>query len=247
MSEIQVAPAPWKLKGRSWMFPVSPLGSASSFPAGWSTAYQADALSAGGEFIGGLGIVQVVSYTESPVGPYDELVYVPGRWKYSNGTKAFRITQIYVSTKESTMNGRKNWNIPKNVAHFDIKTASDGTTEISVGHTADSAPFFKVSVKPIPVISSLSIHSSTSTFGSYLGLMQPPVPAGETPEAVATTQWSALTPVFAGSTSLRSMTPGLAGKIGDGVGFPAVTPWSIVAAIENMDMEFGIPTLHDTV
>src|ERR1700761_3329555 len=35
----------------------------------------------------------------------DELVYVPGRWKYSSGINLFRTSQIYVSTKASTMNG----------------------------------------------------------------------------------------------------------------------------------------------
>jgi hypothetical protein len=58
----------------------------------------------------------------------DELIYIPGRWKYADGSVAFRITRIYVSSKESTENGeriptksqrethdkagRRNWNIP---------------------------------------------------------------------------------------------------------------------------------------
>ncbi|KAJ7126190.1 hypothetical protein C8R44DRAFT_781303 [Mycena epipterygia] len=247
MNGLEVVSAPWNLKGRSWVFPVSALPTTSSFPAGWCTAYQADALSSGGEFIGGLGLVQIVSYSESPVGPYDELIYVPGRWRYSNGTKAFRITQIYVSTKESTMNGRKNWNIPKQVANFDITTTSDGTTNISVSHPGSSTPFFKASVNSIPVLSSLSIPSNTSIVGKFFMLMQPPLPAGETPEEISTGQWAALTPVIKGSTSIRKLTPGLAGKIGDGAGFPAVAPWSIAFSVENLAMEFGVPTLQDAV
>jgi len=247
MTDIQVAPAPWKLKGRSWAFLVSPLSSTSSFPAGWSSAFQADALSSGGEFIGGLGIVQIVSYSESPIGPYDELIYVPGRWKYSDGTKAFRITQIYVSTKESTMNGRKNWNIPKQVASFDIKTRSSGATDISVSLPGALSPFFKASVHSIPVLSSLSIPTSTSLLGKYFGLMQPPLPAGPESEEVATTQWASLTPVLKGSASLRKLVPELDGKVGDGAGFPAVVPWSIGFTMENLDMEFGVATMHDGV
>ncbi|KAJ7167415.1 hypothetical protein C8R43DRAFT_985228 [Mycena crocata] len=248
MSDLQIAPAPWKsLRGRSWVFLVSAQSSTSSFPAGWSSAYQADALSSGGEFIGGPGVMQVVSYTESPVGPYDELIYVPGRWKYSDGTKAFRITQIYVSSKESTINGRKNWNIPKQVASFDIRTTPDGSTDISVGHPGAPQPFFKASVKSIPILSSLSIPASSSILGAYYMLMQPPLPAGEAPEEVATEQWASLIPVLKGSTSVRKMTPGLAGKVGDGAGFPAVTPWSIAFSMENLDMECGISAFHDTV
>ncbi|KAJ7185428.1 hypothetical protein C8R46DRAFT_1207589 [Mycena filopes] len=246
-SDIQVVPAPWKLKGRNWIFLVSPLSSTSSFPAGWSSASQAEAMSFGGEFIGGLGLVQVISYAESPVGPYDELIYTPGRWKYSDGSKAFRITQIYVSTKESTLNGRKNWNIPKLRADFDIKTNPDGTTDISVTHPNTSSPFFKASVKPIPVLSSISIPSSSWIMGKYYGLMQPPLPAGENPEEVATHQWISLIPSLVGSTSFRKLLPGLDGKVGDGVGFPAIVPWSLGFAVDNAVLEFGIPATHDTV
>lgn len=36
----------------------------------------------------------------------DELIYNPGLWKYRDGTKGFRITRIYVSSKASTFNGK---------------------------------------------------------------------------------------------------------------------------------------------
>ncbi|KAJ6612707.1 hypothetical protein B0H10DRAFT_2051590 [Mycena sp. CBHHK59/15] len=246
MADLQVAPAPWKLKGRSWAFLLSPLPDKSSFPAGWATAYQAEALAGTGEFIGGPGIIQIVSYSESPVGPYDELIYVPGKWKYADGTKGFRITKIYVSTKESTMNGRKNWNIPKQVASFDIKTESDGRTDITVSHPGAPAPFFKVSIRSIPVLSALSVPTSTSIFGKFTLLVQPPLPAGDEPEEVCTSaQWATLVPALKGSASLRKLTPGLDGKIGDGVWFPAVVPWSVGLTMENLDMEFGIPTWYD--
>lgn len=35
----------------------------------------------------------------------DELIYIPGRWKYPDGSSGFRITRIYVSSKASTENG----------------------------------------------------------------------------------------------------------------------------------------------
>ncbi|KAJ7634945.1 hypothetical protein FB45DRAFT_478174 [Roridomyces roridus] len=248
MTDIPIAPAPWNLKGRSWIFPVSPLSAKTSFPAGWCSPFQAEALASGGEFIGGLGLIQVVSYSDSPVGPYDELIYVPGRWKYPNGSKGFRITQIYVSSKASTLNGRKNWNIPKQVANFEINTSSDGTTNISVSHTGSSTPFFQASVQPITLLSSLAIRSSTSILGSYFSLMQPPLPAGTEPEVVETTEWASLTPVLRGATSLRKATPGLSsGKVGDGLGFPAVAPWSVAFLMEDLDIEFGVPTMQKEI
>ncbi|KAF7316258.1 hypothetical protein MIND_00144400 [Mycena indigotica] len=253
MSDIQLAPAPWKLKGRSWVFPVSGLKDNTSFPAGWATEYQAEALSSGGEFIGGLGTVQVVSYSESPVGPYDELIYVPGRWKYANGTKAFRVTQIYVSSKESTLNGRRNWNIPKHVAKFSITTDASQTTNIAVTHPNASAPFFKASVRRIPVLSSLSAPASTTLLGSYFSLMQPPLPAGPNPEDVATDKWASLTPTLRGSTSIHRVVPELesgtnAGKVvGDGQGFPAIVPWSTAFMMDHLVVDFGVPTFHGSI
>lgn len=84
--------SPWKLKGRAWIFGLSGLRTKANFPAGFSANYQAEALAGGGEFIGGLGLVQVrtisvcstcpythdtkkiLSYSDSPVG---KLLFTP--------------------------------------------------------------------------------------------------------------------------------------------------------------------------
>ncbi|KAK7044534.1 hypothetical protein R3P38DRAFT_3176784 [Favolaschia claudopus] len=246
--QLRDAPAPWKLKGRTWAFLVSPSGSATSFPAGWSDPIEVDALATGGEFIGGVGVVQIVSYDESPVGPYNELIYVPGRWKYSDGTKAFRITRIYVSTKESTMNGRRNWNTPKHLAKFDIKTnPSDGSVDISVSHPNAASPFFQASVQRVLGLSALSIPTSTSFLGQYFSLMQPPLPVGTDPEEVATEQWAYLTPILKGSASVRKLIPKMNNRIGDGVGFPALIPWTWGFAMDRVEMDFGRATMYDAV
>jgi hypothetical protein len=61
--------------------------------------------------VGGLGMIQVIRYTESPVGPYDELVIVPGGFEWEDAKKIkkrnVRVTRIYVSQKETCWNGRK--------------------------------------------------------------------------------------------------------------------------------------------
>lgn len=51
-----------------------------------------------------------VRYEESPVGPYDELMISPDGFAnpYEKATTG-RITNIYVSSRESVWNGRKNW------------------------------------------------------------------------------------------------------------------------------------------
>lgn len=64
-------------------------------------------------------MAQIIRYSETPVGPYDELAILPG---YFNGVGSaekkrqdLRVTGIWVSQETTLMNGRKNWNIPKYV------------------------------------------------------------------------------------------------------------------------------------
>ena len=73
-----------------------------------------------GKFVGGLGFAQIVRYSESPVGTYDELAILPGSFSSvepdGKKRKDSRITGIWVSQETTLMNGRRNWNIPKCVA-----------------------------------------------------------------------------------------------------------------------------------
>ena len=66
---------------------------------------------------GGMGIAEVVRYHDTPVGTYDELAILPGHFEAPEGIgfkgKYLSITGIWVSQKETCMNGRKLWNIPK--------------------------------------------------------------------------------------------------------------------------------------
>lgn len=63
----------------------------------------------GKDFKGGLGMIQVVRYSSTPVGPYEELVIIPGNFQVSGGSQKgkarMRISRIYVSQKETTYNG----------------------------------------------------------------------------------------------------------------------------------------------
>ncbi|KXN92137.1 hypothetical protein AN958_09229 [Leucoagaricus sp. SymC.cos] len=182
------------------------------------------------------------------LGPYDELIYVPGRWKYPNNDLAFRVTRIYVSTKESTENGRRNWNIPKQVANFDYKPGPNGTTLFGVTLPGSSTPFFKASIKPIPLLSSVSVSFSTTMLGRWYSLMQPPLPSGEKPEEVATDKWAAVTPVLKGKTKVMRFVPGFEdGSVGDGVAFPRVRPWKVASVIQDGELDFAVPTWYDKV
>lgn len=67
-----------------------------------------------GRFAGGVGSFMLVRYSDTPVGPYDELVIIPGAYTYrmqdEKGKwvekKNPRVTRIYVSQKHTLFNGR---------------------------------------------------------------------------------------------------------------------------------------------
>ncbi|TPR10163.1 TLD family protein [Aspergillus niger] len=91
------------------------------------------------KFVGGIQACVIVRYHQSPIGEYDELLWIPGAFKLPTcGKRTYRATRAYVSTplavysglctnvlalvdillqhaKTIYNSGRKNWNVPKAV------------------------------------------------------------------------------------------------------------------------------------
>lgn len=124
-TDIQPVPAPWKLKGVVYLFPFwtnkSDIAKANEAGITYSPleANSAYASAESGQHIGGMSMIQIIRYRESPVGPYDELILAPGFHEYvveeedeeeDDGKrvkkKNARITRIYVSQKYTCWNGR---------------------------------------------------------------------------------------------------------------------------------------------
>jgi hypothetical protein len=61
-----------------------------------------------GAFKGGLGLVIIIRYSDTPLGSYNEMIYMPGSFDVPRpGRKAAaRVTRIYVDQKETTYNGQ---------------------------------------------------------------------------------------------------------------------------------------------
>lgn len=135
-TEVQRA-APWSLTGRGYIFlcKFTP-----SFVA--EHGFVPPALAA--HFRGGFGAVMLVDYLTSDVGPYRELLFVPGTFQVKQGS-FYSITKIYVSTMASVVNGRANWAIPKEQADFDIQAGEHGTEKITI--TAGGIPFARFTLQ----------------------------------------------------------------------------------------------------
>ncbi|EPQ30319.1 uncharacterized protein PFL1_01845 [Pseudozyma flocculosa PF-1] len=220
-SDVPTAPPPWTLTAESWLFPfwTSSSTKRQHQAAKRQTAQESDgaevarqlglppgsfhpleALASAhvakdhGEFKGGLGAWILYRYTDSPAGPYDELIYVAGFFKSPDGKKSTpRITNIYVSTRASVWNGRRNWNIPKHVAEFSwshpVHSDEAGVQTVSVRHPAgsplrkaggsgsgdddDDAPFFSASLQPSR-LPSVPVNTNLAIFPA-LPLLQPPL------------------------------------------------------------------------
>ncbi|KAI8635450.1 hypothetical protein F5Y19DRAFT_407830 [Xylariaceae sp. FL1651] len=169
---------------------------------------------ASGEHQGGISQFQVIRYTESPVGPYDELIVCPGYFKYEKEEggrrktkKNARISRIYVSQKYTCWNGRTNWNIPKHLARFEWEDLVDGATRVRVyphdttgdaseSHPSD-VPLFQATFKPMRWAPSFPFSLSwLQNLGFDLSLVQPPLPAGQgsQDELAGTDRWCKIIP-----------------------------------------------------
>ncbi len=124
-------PPPWALKGSGYILLYR---FTKEFIAshGFLSDFQKE------NFHSGWGAVMLVDYQTSPVGPYFELLFIPGLFSFRK-RKVFSISKIYVSSQASVVNGIENWGIPKEQADFKwIKNINADHIEV----TKDDNSFF---------------------------------------------------------------------------------------------------------
>jgi hypothetical protein len=142
-------PAPWTLKGEGIILIYH-------FKKSWVEKYAHLPQNLKGKFKGGLGYVMLVNYLESPVGPYRELLIIPGKF-HNSGLQS--ITKIFVDSEASTFNGRENWGIPKETLPFswgtnigeDLISISSGNREIFSAEISHGGIPFPVSTSLLPL------------------------------------------------------------------------------------------------
>jgi hypothetical protein len=131
-------PPPWQLKGEGIILLYR-------FPKKWINAHPLIPDYLKGGFKGGFGYLMMVNYYDSPVGPYKELLLIPGKFKPENRQS---ISHIIVNSESSTQNGRYNWGIPKITLPI-IWESEKGLDTIGVGEEDEPLFFCKVSHKGI--------------------------------------------------------------------------------------------------
>ncbi|KXH35604.1 hypothetical protein CSAL01_02827 [Colletotrichum salicis] len=210
LSDITPVPAPWKLKGDVYVFSFwVPKKQAEHPPTITYSPLEANSAfirPEGSRPLGGISMIQIIRYTESPVGPYYGLILSPGFHEYTveeNGKrikkKNARITRIYVSQKYTCWNGRK--------TTFAWETNSDGSTAVKVfphdtsGDLMESAasttPFFQATFKSVPYVPSFPLSLDVLKYvGLDATLVQPPLPegSGSQDELLGTDRWCSIAP-----------------------------------------------------
>lgn len=104
-------PPPWILKATVYAIPLIPLP---GLPAKAYSPLERNSTATEGTFVGLVGAILIIRYDETPVGPYDEFVIIPGYFqylrKYEDGTvklrQSIRGSRFYVSQKYTNWNGR---------------------------------------------------------------------------------------------------------------------------------------------
>lgn len=114
-----IQPAPWTLEGRGWILALAVPDAVRGERRGRPPQLGTDAPA-------GPSLLLFVDYSASPVGPYRELAWLPGRFAQSEGS-AWSITHIVVDRVASRASGRANWGIPKEMARFECD--HDGPVE----------------------------------------------------------------------------------------------------------------------
>jgi hypothetical protein len=138
--DLAVEPSPWALTGDGWVvfywFTKAVLNQAGI-----------ERPELRGKWRGGLGALTWMNYHTSPVGPYGEIMFIPGQFDFGIG-RYFSIGRIYVSSWESVVSGRANWGIPKDRADFHFETWKTGEEHLTATLDGENTPFAELLCRP---------------------------------------------------------------------------------------------------
>jgi hypothetical protein len=144
--DVPRAPAPWQLTGQGYIVAVR-------LP---------EAFHARGSFIPPslrdrhslLSYLMFVDYASSDVGPYRELLYIPGSFRFGDARR-LSITRIFVSSWASVVNGQENWGIPKDCCDFEVRSGAVDEVKLSLGGKPFAELRFRKNLFPVPFSTAL--------------------------------------------------------------------------------------------
>lgn len=161
LPEVKSAPAPWQLAGEGYILAIwlpNEFLDTQCFLSPQQSASRK----------GRIAYVMFVDYAASPVGPYHELLFIPGSVDF-DGERHLTISRIFVSSWDSVVNGRTNWGIPKDRCDFSVQYGADGIDHVAL--TLDGKAIVDLTFKAggfnLPVTTKL-LPKSWRTLGQKL-------------------------------------------------------------------------------
>lgn len=144
-SESIDAPAPWQLQGSAYICVLNCPPDLLE-----NESFVSDSLR-GRRQNNSPVLMMFVDYISSPVGPYHEILFIPGFFKFEDDTKHFSISRIFVSSQDSVINGRRNWGIPKELAQFEVEYANNDVDHVVVKREGKPAVELSFRSWPLPM------------------------------------------------------------------------------------------------
>lgn len=211
--EVNSAPAPWHLEGTGYIL-LYYFRSHFVEEKGFMTDFQKENMGLT------VGAAMLIDYQRAPVGPYQELLFIPGLFNFE-GWRSFSVSKIYVSSPESQWNGQRNWGLQKELATFSIQELEQGSSQWTV--KSGEQPFFKAT---------LSDRSAGLPFSSRL------VPWSRLVQEVKS-RLLLTSPTATGSLRLAAAND----IVADPAHFPPVQEERLIAAFKFQDfhMKFPVP------
>lgn len=153
LPDVPLRPPPWNLRGSAWIvalkLPPRSMAREVFVPAGLA-----------GDCTGLASYLMYVDYPESGCGPYRELLFIPGAFRFGDGRRHLSISRILVSTWDSVVNGRRNWGIPKDRADFHVERGAGGTREEHVRVTDGEREICDLRFAPLRFVPPLPVHGA---------------------------------------------------------------------------------------
>jgi hypothetical protein len=211
-------PAPWELRACAYIMVLH-------LPRAELDASRFTPPALRGARSGPFAYAMFVDYAHAPVGPYHELLFIPGIFRDRSGS-AFTITKIYVSSAASVAAGRRNWGMPKELAEFEVGYGVGGArvdrVRMSVGGRQAAAFTFQHWPLGVPLIGSLipaRLRTLRQTLGGHRYTLAP-----------------------TGRGAMRAARV-LAAEV-DPELFPAFSPEQVFAAVKLPHVEMHFPAAH---
>jgi hypothetical protein len=155
---VRVQP-PWILRGDAFL-------AVTASPAELNLADGGIASELRGIYNNLFNAVVIADYRESPIGPFRELLYIPGRFRFGLDDERMSITRGYANTEVARLNRRAYWGVRSRLATISRTTGGDNSDVFAIGER----PFARFGFETFGPDIALNGHTIPEAFRAFAQL-----------------------------------------------------------------------------